>query len=375
MHSGDPTVLAVDLGTESCRAQLITAETESSVPDPVPGSGPDWPSSVALEEQRLVVGNAAERVGALYPTRYRNHIKQLLATGLPASLAGNLYSAHELVAALLTSIREQAEKNCGHRVTQAVLSVPGGGDAEDPRPSAIRKAAQAAGLDAVRVVLEPVAALDGIVESQQFNHGDIVVVCDFGAGAFQAHIVLCDHGVGWPEGHGRHHVLTGVELPECGGVELDHVIMQELAFRRGNPLSSLVKPAHLPGRRDRTQPALRSFQAAAKDLKHQVVARGSGSFLLQPDQIRVEFTDEQLISAGAPLLHHAALATRELLVGRGLSPSDVAGLLLIGGGARMPVIGPIFSQLIPRPFRMAADPDRTILSGLVVAARQWPARV
>lgn len=375
MDSEASAVLAVDLGTESCRAQLITAEAEFTVLDPVAGTSQDWPAAVAVEDRRLVVGNAAEQIGMLYPTRYRDRVKQLLAAGLPASLAGNLHSGHETVAALLAGVRDQAEQLCGHRVTQAVLSVPGSGEAEDPRPSAMRKAAQVAGLEAVRVVLEPVAALDGLVGPHRFAHGDIVIVCDFGAGAYQAHLVMCDHGAGWPDGPGRHHVLTGVELPECGGIELDHVIMQELAFRGGNPLSSLARPAHLPGRRDRTRPALRNFQTAARELKHQAVATGNGSFLLQPDQIRLDLSRDQLVAAVAPLLHRAAVATRELLVGRGMAPPDVKGLLLIGGGARLPAAGPVLSQLIPRPFRTAADPQRTILAGLVVAARQWPARV
>ena len=169
-------VIGIDLGStlsevaviESGKPVVVVNEEGSST----------TPSVINLKENTPKVGGAAKRQMLVAPKETVNLIKRFMGgtydevkeaithvqydvvndNGLPRiSINGRKYSPEELSAMILTKMKKVAEDYLGDTVKDAVITVPA--FFSDAAKSATKQSGELAGLNVLRIISEPTAAL------------------------------------------------------------------------------------------------------------------------------------------------------------------------------------------------------------------------
>src|ERR1700754_4890656 len=102
-----------------------------------------------------------------------------------------LYAPEEISALILRKLADDAGKNLGERVTEAVITVPA--YFNDAQRTATRDAGRIAGLEVLRIINEPTAA--ALAYGLDKREHETVLVFDLGGGTFDVSILDVGDGV------------------------------------------------------------------------------------------------------------------------------------------------------------------------------------
>ncbi|WP_238011401.1 Hsp70 family protein [Dactylosporangium sp. AC04546] len=229
---GEATALVVDFGTSASSAALVTGGQVRLLKEPASGLY-SWPSAVALEGDRLLVGTAAERRKRSDPAGYRAEFKRDLGQSVPVPLGERAYAPQDLVAAVLGVFRDRAAELHGEPVHRLLLTVPASYAEGDPRRALMVAAGEAAGFPEVQLVAEPVAAAFAPVAGAGFGAGQVVLVYDFGGGTFDAAVIRCG-------ADGVHEVIGHAALDDCGGRDIDALLARHVRDAGGPELAGTL---------------------------------------------------------------------------------------------------------------------------------------
>jgi beta-lactam-binding protein with PASTA domain len=327
--------LGVDFGTSSTVAMLRWPDGRVK-PLLFEGS-PLLPSAVfAPTEGPLVVGSDALHHGRFEPSQLEPNPKRLIDDeGL--LLGSREVSVLELFTAVLKHVAAEAARVTGGVVPQTALAYPAGWGTV--RRGALLDAAQAAGLGAVTLVPEPVAAADYFtrVLNRDVPLGQALVVYDLGAGTFDSSAVR--------------RVEAGFEvaavdgLNDIGGLDLDAAIVKWLregpAAGRDEQWARIENPTTSDDRRRRRE--LWDDVRIAKEM----LSRAPAVLLRLPTfDLEVQFTREEFEAAAQPLLTRTVRTTGALMRYAGLSQENIAGLLLVGGASRVPLVATLLHRTL-----------------------------
>jgi molecular chaperone DnaK (HSP70) len=353
--------LAIDVGTAGSSAILVTTERDLLIDDPDLGHA-IWPTAIAHDGVAPRVGGAATNFSRVHPEMFRGQLKQLLGEPGAVPLGDRSYSPSQLLAWLLAGMRAQTEKLAGVSPTRSVLTVPVSYQPGDSRRDALLQAAALAGFTTVELLPEPLATVSAPISGGQLVPGDIVLVCDFGAGGFTATLASMIKG-------GEVELLGFQEHLDCSGAEIDRLIMTELLTRAGRSWADLIRSSDDPAQDVRTVRARRTLEERARAMKHQLSAHESAIELVGADEIPVELTATELTGLVAPLLYRAVDEARQVLANAGVRPGELAAVLLSGGGSRMPVVETVITETFHRPVRSSLDSQRAVVEGAARFAR------
>src|SRR5690606_14879602 len=115
------------------------------------------PSVVSIDaDGSVLVGEAARARLVTHPDRTAAAFKRYMGTAHRFTLANQAFSAPELSALVLQSLKRDAESSLGQPVRDVVISVPA--YFSDEQRKHTRFAAELAGLNALRLINEPTAA-------------------------------------------------------------------------------------------------------------------------------------------------------------------------------------------------------------------------
>ncbi|WFE27013.1 Hsp70 family protein [Solwaraspora sp. WMMD791] len=356
----EPPVLVVDFGTSSSAAAVVTGDVVTPVPDPVTGA-PAWPSAVHWDGQSMLVGALAERRKRSEPTAYAAEFKRGMAADVPVLLGDRRFRPIEQVAALLTALRAEAERRCGHPVRRTVVTIPASYAPDDPRRAQMIAAAEAAGLGPVELLPEPVAAAFAPVAGPAPVPGELVLVYDLGGGTFDTALVRIDER--W------HEVLGHAAIDDCGGRDIDALLAERIHADGQQWLAPLQATAAA----DQSAPATLRLQMAvtdfAKRIKHQLSDTSTVEDFLLPDTPAYRLGRAELAQLVAPLLDRTIACCRQLLADLAVPPTSLGSVLLVGGGARMPAVADAVHRAFQRPLRQVEEPELATVQG---AARWLP---
>ncbi len=207
--------LGVDFGTSTTVAVLHSRAGRSG---PLFfDASPLLPSGVFVgPDGAMVTGLDAERAALSHPAAYEANPKRRIADGT-AWLAGREVPVVDLVAAVLARVGDEAKRVAGGPPSSVVLTHPA--DWARSRSALLASAAAQAGLGAVELVAEPVAAAAYFVGAlgQKVKPGHQLMVYDLGAGTFDAALVRSG-----PDGF---EVVASAGLDDVGGIDLDAVVV------------------------------------------------------------------------------------------------------------------------------------------------------
>lgn len=246
----------------------------------------------------------------------------------------------EVSGEILRALKRRAESHFAGKVEQAVITVPAYFD--DAQRQATKDAGRLAGLEVLRLLNEPTAAAlaYGLDKGSQGKFA----VYDLGGGTFDVSILELTDGVFQVKSVGGDSAL--------GGDDFDRAIAQQVLSSRGIQAPSPSQVASL----------LQAAKAAKERLTHD--EKTTVSF----DGSAFELSRAQLNELIAPLLQRTGVACRRALKDAGLKPSELDGVVLVGGSTRVPAVRSFVAELFGREPLADIDPDQVVALGAAVQA-------
>ncbi|MET8689276.1 Hsp70 family protein [Streptomyces sp. NPDC004732] len=353
-------VLAIDFGTSASSAALLTDTGTRLLKERATGSWA-WPSAVCLRDDTLLIGTPAEHRKKVRPELYRSEFKRDIGQDAPIPLGERSFAPGDLVARVLAAFRDEAERLHGGPVDRAVLTVPAAYGPADPRRQVMLEAGRAAGFGAVELLAEPAAAAYAPVAGKPVGPGQTLLVYDFGGGTFDAALVRLRAG-------GSHEVLGHDALEDCGGSDIDALLLAEIRRGGGEAMAAALRPAaETAGARTAARRNALELGDFARGLKHQLSADSYVEDIFGSTDVVVELDRKRFVKIVEPLLARTIDCCRNLLTAAELTVEQVDAVLLVGGTTRMPAVVDLVQQALGRPLRSVEDPELAVAQG----AARW----
>lgn len=348
-------VIGIDLGTtNSCVAVLeggepvviANAEGNRTTPSVV---------GFAKNGERLV-GETAKRQAVTNPDRTIASIKRYMGENHIVEIDGKKYTPQDISAMILGKLKADAESYLGEKVTEAVITVPA--YFSDAQKQATKDAGKIAGLEVKRIINEPTAAsLAYGLDKEEGAHK--ILVYDLGGGTFDVSILELGDGV--------FEVLATNGDTHLGGDDFDNAVMNFLA-------DSFAKEHGVDLRNDNM--ALQRLKEAAEKAKKELSSAQTTNINLPfitvtaegPLHMNMDLTRAKFDQLTADLVERSLEPVRKAMADAGVTNSDLAKVILVGGSTRIPAVQEAVKKITGKePFK-GINPDECVAIGAAIQA-------
>ncbi|MGW3622148.1 molecular chaperone DnaK [Streptomyces sp. NPDC000880] len=267
-----------------------------------------------------------------------------------------LYAPEEISAQVLRKLADDAAKQLGERVTEAVITVPA--YFNDAQRTATKDAGRIAGLEVLRIINEPTAA--ALAYGLDKKGHETVLVFDLGGGTFD--VSLLDVGDGVVE------VRSTAGDSHLGGDDFDRRLVDHLAdkFQQENGIDLRKDPQALQRLFEAAEKAkteLSSVTQTQVSLPF-VTADASGPKHLTETVMRSTF--EQIT---ADLVERTMEPVKQAMADAKVTDSDIDEVILVGGSTRIPAVQNLVRRLTGgKDPNMSVNPDEVVAMGAAIQA-------
>ncbi|WP_449468242.1 Hsp70 family protein [Stenotrophomonas humi] len=338
-------IVGIDLGTTHSSIGVHTANGPELFQNP--HGQLLTPSVVSVADGAVLVGQAARDRLVSHPGESIAHFKRWMGTERETRLGEHRFRPEELSALVLRSLLADAEAALGHKVEEAVISVPA--YFSDAQRKATRAAGELAGIRVERLINEPTAAALAYGLQQRDQDGRILVL-DLGGGTFDVSILELFDGII------EVHASAGDNF--LGGEDFLQVLVQ--AFKQETGLDTA---------------ALDNFEHAQlvhrlEQIKRELSSRGTTSLDITLAGRDLQWTIEEPRYAQLcePLLQRMRMPIERAIRDARLKPEALDDIVLVGGAARMPMVSRLVTRMFGRLPLRHINPDQAIALGAAVAA-------
>ncbi|MBO0871310.1 MAG: Hsp70 family protein, partial [Micromonosporaceae bacterium] len=277
-------------------------------------------------------------------------------------LGGVEVSTVDLLAAVLGAVARAAVEAVGF-LPPAALTYPAGWGAR--RREVLAAAAVRAGWPPVRYVPEPVAAaryFAGVLR-RPVPVGGCLAVFDFGGGTLDIAVV---RNSGHPADRPAFEVVGDGGLPDLGGLDVDEALVTHLGT-----LLEQTRPAAWAAlaSTEATIPQLRLRRAFWEDVRgaKEMLSRTAVAPVAVPNVAdAVHLTREELDRIADPLLRRAVQETAAVIGRCGLRPDQLAGLFLVGGSSRLPIVARLLHATLGVAPTVLEQPELPVAEGAIL---------
>ena len=342
-------IVGIDLGTTNSAVAIW----KNSKPQLIANALGDFltPSAVSLTESgEILVGMAARERQVTHPQSTATVFKRYIGTQQKTRLGRAEFSAEELSALVLKSLKGDVEAATGESVTGAVITVPA--YFNDRQRKSTKRAGELAGLRVERLVNEPTAAAlaFGI---QDRNDKEPFLVFDLGGGTFDVSIVEVFDGIV--------EVRASAGDNRLGGEDFNDALIN-LARTRIDFDSQLgkIKP-------DILQELLRD---AAERARRKLSENDSASFSITAHDkaVTIEITSADFDACAAPLLERLRQPVLRSLRDSDIAVASLSEIVLVGGSTRMPIVRKTITKMFGRFPNSRVHPDHAVALGAAAQA-------
>ena len=372
-----PRAVGIDLGTTNS----VIAAWEGGEPAVIPNAegARTTPSVVAFTDSgERLVGQLARRQAILNPKGTIYSAKRFIGRHFdeiseeakavafdvvpgPDGVArfdvrGKLYAPEEISALVLRKLAEDAAKQLGERVTQAVITVPA--YFNDAQRQATKDAGKIAGLEVLRIINEPTAA--ALAYGLDKRGHETVLVFDLGGGTFDVSVL--DVGDGVVE------VRATSGDTHLGGDDYDRRIVDHLAdeFQR----------EHRIDLRSDAQALQRLFEAAEKakvELSSVSQTHVNLPFITAdaagPKHLTATIMRSKFEEITHDLTQRCLEPVKQAMADAKVSANDIDEVILVGGSTRIPAVQNLVRRLTGgKDPNMTVNPDEVVALGAAVQA-------
>ncbi|MGQ2964646.1 molecular chaperone DnaK [Methylophilus sp.] len=264
----------------------------------------------------------------------------------------------QISAEVLRKMKKTAEDYLGEEVTEAVITVPA--YFNDSQRQATKDAGRIAGLDVKRIINEPTAAALAFGLDKQEGDRKIAVY-DLGGGTFDVSIIEITE----IDGEHQFEVLSTNGDTFLGGEDFDNRIIDFLAdeFKKENGLdlrNDLLAKQRLKEAAEKAKIELSGAQQTEVNLPY-ITADATG-----PKHLVVKITRAKLESLVEDLIERTIAPCRTALKDAGVSPADIADVILVGGQSRMPKVQEQVKEIFGKEPRKDVNPDEAVAVGAAI---------
>lgn len=352
-------VVGIDLGTTNSE---IAAFHRGRVRVLGPGERKILPSCVGVTPSgQLLVGDAARNQQLVHPERTIRSVKRKMGSSERITLGESTYTPAEVSSFILRELVRWAELELGSPVKRAVITVPA--YFSDAQRNATREAGALAGLEVLRILNEPTAASLAYGATGEARR---VMVYDLGGGTFDVSVVLTEADIT--------EVLATHGNNRLGGDDFDDLLAGLLA-ERFREAHGIALPADARVARSR-------LWWAAEDAKRRLSAepavRVREDALLvvdgKPLHLDVEVTRDEYETLIRPLVESTLDSAWRALQDAKIGPAELAGILLVGGATRTPLVTEVLQKAFGIEPRSEVHPDLCVALGAGVLASRLAGR-
>ncbi|KOV86289.1 Hsp70 family protein [Nocardia sp. NRRL S-836] len=275
---------------------------------------------------------------------------------LRVRLHGEWLRPQEVSALVLMRVKEIAERELGHGVHDAVVTVPA--YFTERQKKATEEAALLAGLHPRQLIPEPTAAAIAYGVDRAEEESKIYLVFDLGGGTFDVSIIETEDR--------QITVLATAGDARLGGGDFDAAIAKWLNDKLGRSSPS----------EDERMQAL----AAAEKAKRELSLHESTTIDLGGEMAPVELDRATFKSLIKPTLDRSLRKVLEALEmakgGPDQPPLDVDAVLLVGGSTRIPLVRKMLVDHFEKDddfVRADGDPDTLVARGAAILASRFEA--
>ena len=368
-------ILGIDLGTTNSAMAVM----EGSEPEILVNAEGDrtTPSVEGFRKDgERVVGKAAKNQAVTNPENTVSSVKRFIGRSYDETpeerktvsyklqkgkdgravvdIDGKDYTPEEISAMVLQKLKNDAEKQLGSPVTQAVITVPA--YFNDAQRQATKDAGKIAGLEVLRISNEPTAAALAY-GLDKTNKDEKILVFDLGGGTFDVSILELGDGV--------FEVASTAGDNHLGGDDWDQRIIDWMAdkFQAENGIDLRQDKMALQRLKEAAEKAkmeLSSTTQANINLPF-ITADASGPKHLDYTLTRAEF--ERITK---DLLDRVKKPVEQALKDAGLKTGDIDEVILVGGSTRMPAVQDLVKKLTGKDPNMSVNPDEVVAMGAAV---------
>ena len=371
-------VIGIDLGTTNSCVSIMEG-TQPKVLENAEGAR-TTPSVVAFTDgEEKLVGQPAKRQAVTNPENTIFAVKRLIGRNFedptvkkdiestPFKIVnsdngdawieakGKKYSPSQISAFILQKMKETAEKYLGQEVTKAVITVPA--YFNDAQRQATKDAGKIAGLEVLRIINEPTAASLAYGLDKKANKK--IAVYDLGGGTFDVSILELGDGV--------FEVKSTNGDTFLGGEDFDNTIVDYL-------LSEFKKENGIDLKSDKL--ALQRLKEAAEKAKIELSSTTQTEINLPfitadktgPKHINLKMTRAKLEALVEDLISRTIPPCKTALKDAGLSPNEVAEIILVGGMTRMPKVIEEVKNFFGKEPNKSVNPDEVVAMGAAIQA-------
>ncbi|GAB3871610.1 Hsp70 family protein [Dactylosporangium cerinum] len=355
--------LGVDFGTSNTVAVVRWPDGRSRAL--LFDGSPLLPSAVYAEPSgTVIVGRDAVHSARLEPARFEPNPKRRIDDGT-VLLGDREIPVNDLVATVLRRVRDEWTRTVGDVASEVTVTFPASWGAT--RRLAVADAAAAAGLGRVRLVPEPVAAAAYFTQvlGKDVPVGSVVVVHDFGAGTFDASVVARTRD--------GFEVLAVDGRDDIGGIDVDNAIVAHIGAicepQAPQEWQRLMSPQTVEDRRAR-----RLLFDDARVAKERLSRQPASDLTVPLLNIDVHLTRDELERLAQPLLEQTVRVTQGVMRWAQLSEGSVAGVFLVGGSSRMPLVGTLLHRALGTAPVVIEQPELVVAEGsMLTGSTEIPA--
>jgi molecular chaperone DnaK len=267
-----------------------------------------------------------------------------------------LYAPEEISALILRKLADDAGRNLGEKVTEAVITVPA--YFNDAQRTATRDAGKIAGLEVLRIINEPTAA--ALAYGLDKREHETVLVFDLGGGTFDVSIL--DVGDGVVE------VRATAGDTHLGGDDFDRRIVDHLAdqFQKENNIDLRQDPQALQRLYEAAEKAkveLSSVTQTQINLPF-ITADANG-----PKHLTMSLTRATFEELTHDLVERTMGPVRQAMSDAKVSADDIDEVILVGGSTRIPAVQALVKRLTGgKDPNMTVNPDEVVAVGAGIQA-------
>jgi actin-like ATPase involved in cell morphogenesis len=345
-------VLGIDFGTSNTVAMLRTNDGRMR-PLLFDGS-PLLPSSVYLgTDGRMLVGRDAERNARLDPSRFEPNPKRRIDDG-QIFLGEAELPVPRVFGYVLGQVSGEARRQLGGAPDEVRLTHPARWG--ERRRSLLIQAAQTAGLGNPLLIAEPVGAASYFtaVLGSAVPVGRSLAIYDLGGGTFDATVVRRTQA--------GFEVLAEEGLPDVGGLDFDHAIVEHLGhtYQGSHPdlWSRLANPADANDRRYR-----RMLYEDVRGAKEMLSRTSSADIHLPALEVDAHLTREEFDTLIRPYLERTVTCLQRAIESARLSPQQLVGIFLVGGSSRIPLAAHLIHSELGMAPTTLEQPETVVVEG------------
>jgi len=348
--------LGVDFGTSNTVAVVRTPDGRSR--SLLFDGSPLLPSAVYVEPSgTMVVGRDAIHSARLEPARFEPNPKRRI-DDTSVLLGDRGVPVGQLIAAVLGRVGDEFRRTVGGAAPQVHITCPASWGAT--RRLVLSDAAVAAGLGEVRLVPEPVAAATYFAQvlGRAVPVGSVVVVHDFGAGTFDASVVA--------------RTATGFEVlavdgrDDIGGLDVDQALIghvERICEQRDKETwQRLASPTTVDDRRAR-----RLLWDDVRVAKERLSRQPAADLTVPLLNVDIHVTREELEELARPILEQTVRVTQGVMRFAKLPEGRVAGVFLVGGSSRMPLVATLLHRALGNAPVAIDSPELVVAEGSLLA--------